>query len=47
MPDVKKAGGIIYAENIHAYLLIYNGEKWGFPKGSMNKQETEEQCAVI
>lgn len=43
----KKAGVIIYNKKLNKILIIQSrGNLWGFPKGSFNKGETFNMCAL-
>lgn len=44
----KKKGGIILVDSDKKKFLIVqsNGSKWGIPKGSIDPNETIEQCAI-
>ena len=39
-------GAIILNQRKDKVLMTERGGKWGFPKGGMNENETEERCAV-
>lgn len=41
-------GSIILNEDMSKVLLIraWKGNSWGFPKGKINKEESDEQCAI-
>jgi tRNA nucleotidyltransferase (CCA-adding enzyme) len=45
---MKKCGIILYDSDAKKYLLVHGhkSHKWGFPKGHMEKGETEEQTAL-
>mmetsp|Transcript_15236 Transcript_15236/g.37169 ORF Transcript_15236/g.37169 Transcript_15236/m.37169 type:complete len:507 (+) Transcript_15236:49-1569(+) len=45
---VPTCGAAILNESLTKLLLVrsYNGTTWGFPKGKINKDETEAACAV-
>lgn len=45
---VKKCGIILFDEKIKKYFLVYGRKsgKWGFPKGHMERGETEEDTAL-
>lgn len=42
----KKAGAIIYDDSGRYLLVQSRGEKWGFPKGTMEDNETIQECAI-
>ena len=44
---MRKCGIIIYNMDTKKYLLVYGkkSQKWGFPKGHMEKGESEEETA--
>ncbi|NDE13733.1 NUDIX hydrolase [bacterium] len=46
--SVKKCGIIFYHPSADKYLLVLGkkSEKWGFPKGHQEKDETEEETAI-
>jgi tRNA nucleotidyltransferase (CCA-adding enzyme) len=46
--SVKKCGIIFYRPAMDRYLLVLGkkSEKWGFPKGHQENNETEEETAV-
>uniref|UniRef100_A0A6C0CZY0 Nudix hydrolase domain-containing protein n=1 Tax=viral metagenome TaxID=1070528 RepID=A0A6C0CZY0_9ZZZZ len=51
MANIKRCGIIMTVnneKNIHNYLLVLGRQsnKWGFPKGHMEQNETEEQTAL-
>ena len=43
----KSCGAVIYNQNLEKYLIVkmYNGN-WGFPKGHVEKNETEIETAI-
>ena len=45
---VKKCGIILYNKNTKKYFLVHGrkSNKWGFPKGHMEKGETEKTTAL-
>lgn len=45
---IKKCGIIYYDVKENKYLLVYGkkSDKWGFPKGHQENEETEEETAI-
>jgi len=45
---MKKCGIILYNEDTRCYLLVLGmkSQKWGFPKGHMERGETEQETAL-
>lgn len=46
--EERSAGAVLYNENkgFRRYVLLYNGGHWDFPKGNMEKGESEERTAI-
>lgn len=43
----KKAGVFLYDPTLQKILLVQSrGDKWGFPKGTLEDNETIEECAI-
>lgn len=43
--EERSAGAVLYNHNngVRRYLLLLNGGRWDFPKGNMERGESEEQ----
>jgi len=44
--EKEKSCGCIIVDNNQVLLVKHNGGHWGFPKGHVEKNETEEQTAI-
>jgi 8-oxo-dGTP pyrophosphatase MutT (NUDIX family) len=46
--EEKSAGAVIFrnAENVRVFLLLRNGVRWDFPKGGVEKGESELQTVI-
>lgn len=43
---IKKKAGVIIKYNDKLLLIQSRGNMWGFPKGKIEKNETEKNCAI-